>query len=95
MTSPSSQDYVPTPQCLFPPTEEPNGVWEQMSVSMLLSNKVVWVCFHHFWLSTAWAVVASSLSQLCFLEILLGSEAVLCPRSTPSEVSLESALKSF
>lgn len=25
VTSPCSQDYVPSPQCLFPPTDGPNG----------------------------------------------------------------------
>lgn len=65
MTFPCSQDYVPTPQCLFPPPEGPSGVWEHMSVSMLLSDKVVWVCFHQFWLALQPAPVTVTAEATC------------------------------
>lgn len=62
MTSPCSQDYFPLLSvCSFPQGDP--MVWEHMSVPMLLSEKVVWLSFHQFWLNSAWAVVACSLLQ--------------------------------
>lgn len=63
MTSPCSGSYVLLPDVPSLPQRGPKGVWECMSVPMLLWGKMVWVSFHQFCLVSARAMrVAGSLT---------------------------------